>query len=81
MVRAAVRCVAVVILVALAARAVWVWRHAGLPACDGTHDWDGETYCVIDGCPNQASHEQLIAMCDDSYVVEYVCCQHLERNL
>lgn len=39
-------------------------------------DWDGESYCIIDGCHEPATHERLVGMAGDAEVVELVCCEH-----
>lgn len=39
-------------------------------------DWDAESYCVEDGCPNPATHNRLDSMAGELPVYEMVCCEH-----
>lgn len=48
-------------------------------------EWDGESYCVEDGCPNPAIAERLVGVVDHNidgdgfcWVVELVCGDHAD---
>ena len=41
------------------------------------YDWDGESYCVHDGCQSPTTHRRPLAVCTDgTFIVETVCPQH-----
>ena len=41
-------------------------------------DWDGESYCTIEGCGNEACHSVLTGMVGDIPLYELVCCVHAQ---
>lgn len=49
------------------------------------HEWDGESYCVEEGCPNPAIAERLVGVVDHDvdgdgfcWLVELVCGDHAD---
>ena len=55
------------------------------PGCTGEPaapcDWDGESYCTVDGCTNPATHSSVDGITDDEVeVAELVCCLHAVRR-
>lgn len=43
-------------------------------------DWDLESFCVVEGCRNPATHARLVGMADEESVVELVCCGHAQEK-
>jgi hypothetical protein len=39
-------------------------------------DWDGESWCAVDGCDQPGTHALLTGMADGMPVYEVVCCRH-----
>lgn len=45
----------------------------------GAHeDWDGESYCVHDGCGREANHRHQIGQASGVPVWEMLCCAHAD---
>ena len=44
--------------------------------CSWGVPWDGESWCVVDGCRMPAFHDRPVGMVGEDLVTETVCCGH-----
>ena len=46
----------------------------------GPCDWDGDSYCIEEGCSGRATHRRFLGAVGQDEVVEMVCCSHAETD-